>query len=148
MAGPNGLRQVILGGFLIAGGSVLGWAGCAQPDVPVTAEGAPIVDFRALERTERCTGTGAARVCRVAWTGDVIIADQIAARGLSYLGDDIGEPGQTVRAAWVPATLTLTPIGDTGNGQWWFVGAAVLILAGAVLEEQGRRKMRHGGIAT
>ncbi len=142
MARTSPLGRMIIGGFLIAAGSVLGWAGCAQSGVPVTSAGAPIVDFQPRERVEQCTGTGSARSCRFVWTGDVIIAHQVAARGLIYRGDDIEGTDGTVRVAWVPATLTVARVGDERRGQWWFVAAAVLIVAGGVLEEGGRRRLR------
>lgn len=44
--------------------------------------------------------------------------------------------------AWVPATMTVEAAEDTRRGRWYFVLAVVLVLAGAVLEEYVRRRMR------
>jgi hypothetical protein len=137
MRGIPGLTLFIIAGFLIAGGSVLAWAGCATQDVPVTDAGAPLVDFQPRRQVDG------------QWVGDIIIAEQVAARGLTYAGSaaDIEGTGDTVRVAWVPGTMTVEAAGGTRRGQWYFVLAVVLILAGAVLEEYARRRMRTQGAA-
>ncbi|MBM3664856.1 MAG: hypothetical protein FJW92_03565 [Actinobacteria bacterium] len=132
-----GITLVIIAGFLIAGGSVLAWAGCATQDVPVTDAGAPLVDFQPRAQVDG------------RWVGDIIIAEQVAARDLTYAGSaaDIEGTDEILRVAWVPGTMTVEAAAGTPRGQWYFVLAVVLILAGAVLEEYARRRMRTHGAA-
>ena len=127
---------------MILAGSALVFVGCAQEEPLVTDRGQPIVEFQPRERVERCTGEGADRACRVVWTGDVVVAGRVAATGLTYEGDGIDDADSTVRVAWVPATRTVVPLDAGIDRQWWFVGAALLIMAGAGLEEWGRHRMR------
>ena len=133
-----GLTLLIIAGFLIAGGGVLAWAGCATQDVPVTDAGAPLVDFQPRRQVEG------------RWVGDILIAEQVTARNLTYVDSatDIEGTGGTVRVAWVPGTMTVEGTGDTHRGQWYFLLAVAMILAGALLEEYARRRMRTQGAAT
>ncbi len=130
---------------MVLAGSALVFVGCAQEQPRVNDAGYPGFDFQPRERSERCTGQGDARTCRVVWIGDSVIGDQVAARDLVYEGDDGVGAGSTVRVAWVPATRRVIPVEGGINRQWWFVAAAVLIVAGAGIEEWGRHRMRiHG----
>lgn len=126
----RGLSLVIIAGFLFVAGSALMYTGCAKQRVPATDSGQPVVDFRPAAQVGG------------AWTGDIIVADQVVARGLTYVGEGDLQKGEVVRVAWVPATTTVTPA-DTGSSQWWYAGGVVLYILAVLVEEVGRRRMRR-----
>ena len=125
----RGLSLVIIAGFLFVAGSALMYTGCAKQRVPATDAGQPVVDFRP-------TAQQGGR-----WTGDIVVADQVVARGLTYAGEGDLQAGEVVRVAWVPATTTVVPA-ETGSSQWWYAGGIALYILAVMVEEVGRRRMR------
>ena len=126
----RGLSLVIIAGFLFVAGSALMYTGCAKQRVPATDAGQPLVDFRPGAQVGG------------EWTGDIIVAGQVVARGLTYVGEGDLQKGGVVRVAWVPPTMTVAPAG-TGSSQWWYAGGVLLYILAVIVEEVGRRRMRE-----
>ncbi len=134
-----GLWLVVASAFVFVAASTLMWTGCQKQKVPVTESGQPVVQFRpAMHKGST-------------WTGEIIVADQVVARGLTYAGTGAGDlvRGEVVDVAWVPGTMRVEAV-QKGSAQWWYVGGVLLYIVAIAMEEVGRRRMadaRTGGTA-
>lgn len=135
--GVRGFGLVVASAFVFVAASALIFTGCQLQRVPVSAGGQPVVQFAP---TRQVNGT---------WTGDIVIADQRVARGLTFTGDGADDltGGAQVAVAWVPGTMTVTGV-QKRSSAWWYAGGVLLYIVAILMEETGRRRMRTADMST